>query len=91
MDALLLALLFLDLYLIVYYRLLIGQLQATRTGLADRGGIFRVFTLPSREGLPQRHYKYYRRFWLAVAGFALLVGAGIWVRYPTLSRMGESL
>ncbi|MFZ5556537.1 MAG: hypothetical protein ACOZDY_07430 [Pseudomonadota bacterium] len=91
MEALLLGLLVLDLYLVVYYRLLIGQLQARRSGAAERGGILRVFTLPSRHSLEARHRKYYRRYWFALAGLALLVVAGIWLRYPALSRLGDAL
>lgn len=90
MDALLLGLLFADLYLIVYYRLLIGQLQARASGRPDRGGVLRLFTLPSRGHLAPRHQKYYRRYWLAVAGFGVLVAVALWLRYPALARLGDA-
>lgn len=86
MEALLLGLFIADIYLIVYYRLLIGQAVERNTGLKERGGVLRVLSLPPRSKLNGEGLSYYRRYWIAVAALLGLFALGVWLRYPAITQ-----
>ena len=75
MEWMLLAAIFIDVYLIVFYRLMIGFYLKQKTGREDRG-FAAVFSLPSLRDLPEAGLRYCRRYWSATAVLALLVAAG---------------
>lgn len=76
MDWVLLAAIFINIYLIVFYRLMIGYYLKQKTGREDRG-FAAVFSLPSGRDLPEAGLRYRRRYWSALAMLALLVAAGV--------------
>lgn len=76
MEWMLLAAIIIDVYLIVFYRLMIGFYVKQKTGREDRG-LAAVFSLPSRRDLPEAGLRYYRRYWFAMAVLALLIAAGV--------------
>lgn len=77
------ALVLADLYVIVYYRLMVGHWREKATGRRD-AGLLAVVSYPSREGLPAEGMKYYRRYWYAVAALAALVVIATAVRLPAI-------
>jgi uncharacterized membrane protein len=81
------ALVIADLYLIVYYRLMVGYYQARNGAPVERGGILRALTPPARSHLKPHERKYLRRYWIAVAGLAVLVATGVWLRYPVIAGL----
>jgi hypothetical protein len=80
-DLLLVGLLLGNLYLIVYYRLMI---HASRPG-AGPAGLALVLSMPSRRDLGAAGLRYWRRYWLAVLALVLLSAAGLWWRHPHLA------
>lgn len=80
MEWMLLAAIIIDVYLIVFYRLMIGFYIKQKTGREDRG-FAAVFSLPSGRDLPEAGLRYYRRYWSAMAMLALLIAAGVVSRY----------
>jgi len=85
MDIVLVVLLLADLYLIVYYRLLVGHWRAKASGKKESGFLVAV-SFPSRDGLPDEARKYYRRYWYAVAALVVLLVAGTAYRLPALRQ-----
>ncbi len=83
MDILLIALLFADLYLIVYYRMMIGYWRAKATG-QEESGFLAAVSFPTREGLPAEARKYYWRYWGAVAALLVILGIGTAYRLPAI-------
>lgn len=77
------ALILANLYLIVYYRLMVGHWREKETGRRD-SGLIAAISYASRENLPAKGMKYYRRYWYAVGGLAVLVLAGTATRLPAL-------
>lgn len=76
MEWMLFAAIMIDVYLIVFYRLMIGFYVKQKAGSEDRG-FAAVFSLPSRRDLPETGLRYYRRYWFAMAMLALFVAAGV--------------
>lgn len=76
MEWVLLAAIFIDIYVIVFYRLMIGFYLKQETGREDRG-FAAVFSLPSRHDLPEAGLRYCRRYWSALAVLVLLAAAGV--------------
>ncbi len=76
MESMLLAAVFIDIYLIVFYRLMIGFYRKQTTGREDRGFAV-VFSLPSGRDLPEAGLRCYRRYWFAIAMLALFIAAGV--------------
>lgn len=76
MEWMLLAAIMIDVYLIVFYRLMIGFYVKQKSGREDRG-FAAVLSLPSGRGLPEEGLKYCRRYWFAMAMLALLIAAGV--------------
>ena len=83
MDIVLIVLLLADLYLIVYYRLVIGYWRAKTTGRKETGFLVAV-SFPTREGLPAEARKYFWRYWGAVALLLVILGAGTAYRLPAI-------
>lgn len=83
MDALFMALVLADIYLIVYYRLMVGHWREKATGRRD-SGLLAAISYASRADLPAEGLKYYRRYWLAVAALAGLVLVATLVRLPAI-------
>ena len=80
MEWVLFAAIMMNIYLIVFYRLMIGFYAKQKTGSEDRG-LSAVFSLPSGRDLPEAGLRYYRRYWFAMAMLALLIAAGVVSRY----------
>ena len=72
-----------NLYLIVYYRMMIGYWRAKITG-KDESGFLAAVSLPSRKELPKDGHKYFWRYWGAVVSLLLLLGAGTVYRLPAI-------
>lgn len=86
MDIFYLGLLIANIFLIVYYRLMIHYHQQGDPGRATgRAGLAIVVSLPGRRGLESRHLKYWRNYWLAMAMMLMLVAAGLLWRYPHIA------
>jgi hypothetical protein len=83
MDILLIVLLLADLYLIVYYRLVIGYWRTKATGRKETGFLVAV-SFPTREGLPAEARKYFWRYWGAVVLLLGILGAGTAYRLPAI-------
>ncbi|MEK6593221.1 MAG: hypothetical protein AABZ67_09050 [Pseudomonadota bacterium] len=79
MDIFYLGLLVANIFLIVYYRLMIHYRQQGDPG---RAGLAIVVSLPGKRGLESRHLKYWRNYWLAMLMMCVLVAAGLLWRYP---------
>lgn len=90
MDILLIVLLFADLYLVIYYRMVIGYWRAKATG-QDETGFLVAVSFPSREGLPADARKYYWRYWCAFAGLFVILGAGTAYRLPAIREAVRAL
>ena len=84
MEWVLLAAITINIYLIVFYRLMIGFYVKQKTGGEDRG-LAAVFSLPSGRDLPEAGLRYYRRYWFAMAMLALLIAASVVSRYPVFT------
>lgn len=83
MDTLLFVLILADLYLIIYFRLMVGHWRERATG--RRGsGLMAAISYASRDGLPPEGVKYFRRYWYAVGVLAALVLVGTAMRLPAL-------
>lgn len=72
MKSVLVAIVFADVYMIVYYRLLISwhyqqqnQIQESKLGA--------LFSFPPYAALPERGKRYARRYWMAVAVLIICV------------------
>lgn len=85
MDIVLVVLLLADLYLIVYYRLLVGHWREKASGKKESGFLVAV-SFPSRDGLPDEARKYYWRYWYAVAALVALLAVGTAYRLPVLRQ-----
>ncbi len=83
MDSLFMALIFANLYLIVYYRLIVGHWREKATGRKD-SGLLAAISYASRENLPADGIKYYRRYWYAVGALAALVLVGTAMRLQVI-------
>ena len=83
MDALLIALVVANLYVIVYYRLMVGHWRAEATGHRE-SGLLAAISYASREGLPPEGVKYFRRYWCAVGVLAALLLAGTAAKLPAI-------
>ncbi len=81
MDLIFLALVIGNIYLIVYYRLMVGHWRERATGRRD-AGLLAAISYASRDGLPAEGMKYFHRYWVAVGTLAALLLAG------TASRLG---
>jgi hypothetical protein len=90
MDILLVVLILADLYLIVYYRLLVGHWREKASGKKETGFLVAV-SFPSRDGLPDEARKYYWRYWCAVAALVVLLVVGTAYRLPALREAVRSL
>lgn len=77
------ALLIADLYLIVYYRLMVGHWRAKVTGRKE-SGLLAAISYASRESLPAEGLRYYRRYWCSVGVLAALVIVATVVRLPAI-------
>lgn len=88
---LVLVLLFLALiYLAVYYRLMVAWCQERNGAERERGGALRVLTPPRRGFLRPGETRYYRRYWGTLAALGLLIGVGVWTRYPVIAQLAGS-
>jgi hypothetical protein len=76
MEWMLFAAIMINVYLVVFYRLMIGYYIKEKTGREDCG-FAAVCSLPSRRDLPEAGLRYYRRYWSALATLALLAAAGV--------------
>ena len=85
MDILLIALLFANLYLIIYYRMMIGYWRAKTTGKEETGFLAAV-SFPTRSGLPGEGRKYFWRYWGAVILLLVLLSAGTAYRLPAIRQ-----
>jgi hypothetical protein len=83
MDILFMALILANLYLIVYYRLMVGHWREKATGRRE-SGLIAAISYASREDLPADGMKYYRRYWTAVGTLAALVLVGTATRLPAI-------
>lgn len=72
-----------DLYLIVYYRLMVGHWREKATGRKE-SGLLAVISYASREDLPAEGIKYYRCYWYAVGALAALVLFGTAMRLAAI-------
>lgn len=76
MELVLFIAIIINIFLIVYYRLMVAfYVQQENTTQDD--GFLTMFSLPSKRDLPEAGLPYYRRYWIAVATLALLIGAGV--------------
>lgn len=83
MDALIFFLILADLYLIVYFRLMVGHWRERATGRRE-SGLLAAISYASRDGLPPEGLKYFRRYWYAVGALAALAFVGTAMRLPVL-------
>jgi hypothetical protein len=83
MDTLFMALVLANLYLIVYYRLMVGHWREKATGRRE-SGLIAAISYASRENLPAEGMKYFRRYWYAVGALAALVLLGTATRLPAI-------
>ncbi len=74
------ALVLANLYLIVYYRLMVGHWREKATGRRE-SGLIAAISYASRENLPAEGMKYFRRYWYAVGMLAalVLIGTATWL------------
>ncbi len=77
------ALVLANLYLIVYYRLMVGHWREKATGRRE-SGLIAAISYASRENLPAEGMKYFRRYWYAVGMLAALVLIGTATRLPAI-------
>lgn len=77
------ALVLANIYLIVYYRLMVGHWRAKATGRKE-SGLLAAMSYASREGLPPEGLRYHRRYWCAVAALLVLVIVGTALRLPAI-------
>jgi hypothetical protein len=80
MEWMLFAAIIIDVYVIVFYRLMIGFYVSQKAGKDDRGFVA-IFSLPSGRDLPEAGLRYRRRYWFAMAMLSLLIAAGVVSRY----------
>ncbi len=90
METALVALFIADLYLIVYYRLQVAHCQARNGASVAREGILMVLTPSGRGYLKPQERKYLRRYWGAVGLLFVLIGLGVWLRYPIIAEAARS-
>jgi hypothetical protein len=83
MEALVLVLVVADIYLIVYYRLMVGHWREKATGRRE-SGLVAAISYASRKDLPPEGLRYYRRYWYAVGALAAIVLIATAVRLPAL-------
>lgn len=83
MEALFIALVVADIYLIVYYRLMVGHWRAKATGRKE-SGLMAAIGYASRKDLPAEGLPYYRRYWYAVGVLAALVLVATAIRLPAM-------
>lgn len=77
MRALLAVVLLLDLYAVVYYRLLVKHYYEKTSGVRESGFAV-VFSLPPYSALPEKGRIYARRYWIAVAVMLGCIGLVAW-------------
>ncbi len=77
------ALVLANLYLIVYYRLMVGHWREKATGRRE-SGLIAAISYASRENLPAEGVKYFRRYWYAVGTLVALVLVGTATRLPAI-------
>ncbi len=77
------ALVLANLYLIVYYRLMVGHWREKATGRRE-SGLIAAISYASRENLPAEGMKYFRRYWYEVGMLAALVLIGTATRLPAI-------
>jgi len=84
MDWLIAALIIVNLYVIVYFRLMIGHRGRPATG-GGGAGLLLVLSFPSRDGLGEEGLRYYRKYWFALLALVLLVVTGAIIRFPAIT------
>ncbi len=67
LDGVLFSLLMVNVFMLLFYRLMIEHLTSEQSGRKKATGFQVVFSLPEREGLPPDAMPYYRRYWAAAA------------------------
>jgi hypothetical protein len=83
LDTLIFVVILADLYLIVYFRLMVGHWRERATGRRE-SGLLAAISYASREGLPPEGLRYFRRYWCAVGALVVLVLVGTATRLPAL-------
>lgn len=88
MDIVYPGLLVANIFLIVYYRLMIHFHQH---GSGPRAGLGVAVSLPGWRKPEGPGGRYWRRYWLAMAAMAVLVAAGLLWRYPHIAAAFRTL
>lgn len=76
LDGVLFSLLMVNVFMLLFYRLMIEHLASERTGRKKAVGFQVVFSLPERDELPPDAMPYYRRYLTAVACLVAFIALG---------------